>query len=137
MKQTIFLSGACKNVDVAERNGWRQQIEDLNLQQDRPFIIFNPNKKFCYESEIMPSEKVVMDYFLYKLEHIDVVLVNLENSDGSVGTGMEIIHAVNHRKYIIGFNDFNSYGYTKACCNVVVPTLEDAWELLMEYFAWS
>lgn len=133
-KTTVFLSGACKNVDVAKRNKWRQDIDNLNLRDDWPFVIFNPNKKFSYESNDPMDEKLVMDYFLYKLEHSDVIVVNLGDSALSVGTGMEIMHAVDNRKFIIGFNDTNSYGYIKKCCNVVVETVDDVWDFLMGYF---
>lgn len=133
-KKTIFLSGACKNVSIEDRNGWRQRIEDMNHEDHWPFNIFNPNKKFSYELNDPMDEKLVMDYFLYKLEHSDVIVVNLGDSALSVGTGMEIMHGVDNRKFIIGFNDDNSYGYIKKCCNVVFKNLEEVWDFLTEYF---
>lgn len=137
MKNTVFLSGACRNISEEERNSWRAWFESKSRKEmmGHKFEIFNPNKKFCYENDGTANEKVVMDYFLNRLDNSNIVVVNLKATLASVGTGMEISRAKCMGKYIIGFNQCDTtYEYLADCCNVILDTKEDVWDFLVTYF---
>ena len=137
MKNTVFLSGACRNISEEERNSWRAWFETKTRQEMMcsKFEIFNPNRKFCYENDGTANEKVVMDYFLNRLDNSDIVVVNLKATLTSVGTGIEISRAKCMGKYIIGFNQCDTtYEYLADCCNMILDTKEDVWDFLVAYF---
>ena len=50
-----------------------------------------------------------MNYFLHKVSKSDLLLVNLDNSNSSVGTGMEVQKAFDTGIPIIGFGTKNIY----------------------------
>lgn len=136
-KNMVFLSGACRNMSEQERNGWRAWFENKTITEmlTGRFNIFNPNKKFCYENDGTANEKVVMDYFLNRLDSSNIVVVNLKGTLTSVGTGIEISRAKVKNKYIIGFNNCDTtYEYLAECCNVILDTKEDVWNFLVSYF---
>ena len=129
----IFLSGACKNVSVEARNSWREWFEK-QARIDNAVKVFNPNAKFSYEANDPRNSQLVMDYFLNRLDKSDVVVVNLEDSALSCGTAMEVMHAKDTGKFILGISGDNYYDYIRDCCNVIVPDKESAWQFLMDYF---
>ncbi len=45
---------------------------------------------FNYDTLLPKTEKQCMNYFLHKVSKSDLLLVNLDNSNSSVGTGMEV-----------------------------------------------
>lgn len=77
MKKKIFLSGACRNVSVSERDDWREYFEE---KLGELYCVFNPNKKFSYDKNNVDDERLVMNYFLHELDDSDFVIVNLNNS---------------------------------------------------------
>lgn len=126
----IYLSGSCKNVSVTERNSWREYFED-NLRDK--FLIFNPNKFFSYDKNNPDNSKLVMDFFLHKLNTCEIVVVNLNNSALSVGTGMEVMKAVDEKKFIIGFGDNNVYDYVRDCCSIVLKNEDETIDFIIAY----
>ena len=129
----IFLSGACKNVSIEDRNGWREWFEN-QATVDNLIKVFNPNAKFSYEANDPGDSKLVMDYFLNRLEGSDVVVVNLKDSVSSCGTAMEVMHAKDMGKFILGIKGDNYYDYIRDCCNLIVEDKESAWRFLVDYF---
>ena len=128
----VYLSGSCKNVSVEERDSWRNYIEESLIDGD--IKVFNPNKKFSYDKNDPGNSKLVMDYFLQFVDRSDVVVVNLNNSDLSVGTGMEVMRAVDKGKFIIGFGDTNVYDYIRDCCSVVFADIDEVVDFVKSYF---
>lgn len=126
----IFLSGACRYVSQNESDSWRRWF---SKHLDEFYEVFNPNDSFSYTKNNPNDEKLVMDYFLYKLKESDIVVVNLNHSAHSVGTGCEVTTAKDLDKYIIGFGDVEVYEYLKSCCNAWFRTKEDAWEFIVNY----
>ena len=76
--------------------------------ESKHLVAFNPNDHFAYEKNNPNNEKLVMDFFLHRLSNSGIVVVNLNNSDKSVGTGIEFGMALAQNKFIIGFGDTNT-----------------------------
>lgn len=125
----IYLSGACANVSIEERNLWRQDIE-LDLSGCKNIKIFNPNKYFSYDRTPDAPSRLVMDYFLSVVKRCELIVVNLNNSAMSCGTAFEVQKAVDEGKLIIGFGNENVYDYTRDCCSVVFNNLDEVIEFI-------
>ena len=127
-KIKIYLSGAELKVDDKFQT-WRDECfyyqmtgYYLNLE----FI--NPIAHFNYTTRKPKTDKQCKDLFMWQIEKSDVLLVNLDKSDCSVGTGYEVEHANCFNIPIIGFgkNPDTLYSWTKENCSVVFDTLEEA-----------
>ena len=129
----IYLSGACANISIEERNSWREETE-LELNGCKNIKVFNPNKHFSYDKTPNAPSKLVMDYFLSVVKRCELVIVNLNNSASSCGTAFEVQKAVDERKFIIGFGDENVYDYTRDCCSIVFDTLGEVIEFIYEHY---
>lgn len=104
MNKRIYLAGAMscyKNPRDYEL--WREEAKGYLEGQCGGFKAIEPNKFYNYEYNLHKTEKEVMRFELYMVEHSDVVLVNLENLDKSTGTNDEIMWAYMHGIPVIGF----------------------------------
>lgn len=133
MNKNIYLSGSCKNSENYG-NGWRKAIK-FELEHTTDYICFNPNDYYNYGDLKPKTDKECMQFFLHKLRTTDLVIVNLDNSNSSVGTGMELILAHELHKPIIGFNDNDTtYPWSRELCDVVLETEDEVVDYIINYF---
>lgn len=100
----IYLSGA---IGCYEKSGsdyhkvWRKDVIDafFGVSIDD---CFDPTKFYSYNDSSY-TEKEVMRYDLKQLKNSDIVLVNLDSIDMSIGTAQEIFYAYLLNIPIIGF----------------------------------
>jgi len=132
-KTLVYLAGASKH-EADEGMGWRQTIErDWGFKESDLWIV-NPLNYFRYSENWHQSDKQVKQYYLSRIKHCDVVLVNLNNSDSSCGTCQEIQYAVDHDVPVIGFGTEHVYNWLLVDCQCVFDTAEEAIEYITEYY---
>lgn len=132
----IYLCGAmgCYK-DPNDYMKWRKTINDLFCDEAE---IFDPSKYYNYEIKMHKTEKEIMIYDLYNLESSDVVILNLDNVNHSVGSIMEIITAKRLGIPIIAFGDINDvHPWIKECIFRHEDSMKDAVIYLNEYFVHS
>lgn len=132
MKEKVYLAGSCRNVSVEERNFWRDYITTSLINNSKHLVAFNPNDHFSYEKNDPNDEKLVMDFFLNRLSKCSVMVVNLNSSNKSVGTGIEFGYALANNIFIIGYGTEDVYGYMKEKCSVVFKEVDEVAEFLLE-----
>lgn len=99
----IYLSGA---IGCYEKSGsdyyktWRKDVDDMFAASIDD--CFDPTKFYSYNDSSY-TEKEVMRYDLKQLKNSDIVLVNLDSIDMSIGTAQEILYAYLLNIPIIGF----------------------------------
>lgn len=125
----VYLSGASK-CEKDEGYEWRKAAEEYLST----YRIFNPNEHYNYSTLIPESNKECMRLFLHHLDDSQIVLVNLDNSNASVGTGIEIGYALANNKVIIGFGVKNIYGWIVEACDYVANTLAEAAEYITLHY---
>lgn len=134
----IYLAGACKNVPDEGRE-WRERATKMLVQsadwQSSEIKIINPLDFFSYGEQKHKSHKQVKNFYLDKIRHCDVILVNLDNSAESVGTGMEVQCASENRIPIIGFGTQNIYPWiSEVDCQVTFDTMTGAIDYIRDYY---
>ena len=132
MKQIrIFISGSEKNAPEGF-SSWRDEIKNLCAWHDT-LKILDPVTHFNYHDKppVMPRQCV--NYFMWLIDQCDVLLVNLDHSEGSVGTGCEVQHAYDKHKPIIGVGtqDATWYEWTYERCDVIFKTMEEAIDYIL------
>lgn len=133
MRKIIYTSGATKNVTPEESYNWRKNTREYFKYHLYNVDVFIPEEHFSYQDPPQ-TEKECMSLFLYKLAKSDFVLVNLNNSDTSVGTGIEIGMALQLGKPIIGFGTTHIYPWIKEACNVTLNTIEESLEYIRLHY---
>lgn len=127
-KLRIYLSGATKQVSKEFQN-WRYKcldFEDIGLYPNLKFI--DPISYFNYTDKKPKTDKQCLDLFMWMVESCDVLLVNLDNSESSVGTMAEIEHAYCNNIPVIGFGTrtFSWYSWARERCSITFNTLDEA-----------
>jgi len=134
----IYLAGKCCGLTFEESNAWRKTIKEyLENNYDFNYIIkvFNPNEYFNYFEKLHKTNKQIKEYFFSRLDKCDLVIVNLNNSNSSVGTGQELQRAVDMNIPIIGFGTKELYPWeAEVDCQVVFDTMEECINYVKEYY---
>ena len=134
----IYLAGRCKGLPDGG-SSWRETAQKiLNLAAETTgskVNVFDPTKFFDYQSVTGKSQHQVKAYYMSKLRKCDVVLVNCNGSDASIGTAQEIQYAVDHEIPVIGFGTEGLYPWiTEVDCQVVFNSLHEAADYIRDYY---
>ena len=136
-KINIYLSGACKHTSYnfqSWRRSFKNYLEDYVFND--LFNVIDPMIHFDYDDNKPPTDKACHDLFFHLIDKSDVLIVNLDNSDLSPGTAMEVHHALVNNIPIIGFGNMKDtwYPWVKEECSVVLSSIHNAIEYVYEHY---
>ena len=131
-KLKVYLSGSVRNTEK-DFQSWRnhcQMLQQNGFYENLNFV--DPNEYFNYTNKLPKTDKQCLDLFMWQIDKCDVVLCNLDYSNISIGTSMEVEHSHCHNIPIIGFGSKTEtwYNWTKERCSIVFEDLEEAIEYL-------
>ena len=136
----IYLAGSCRH-ESDEGKGWREKaalIFNEHIESDDyKVVIIDPTSYFTYaDRKDSETDRQIKCFYLDQIRHSRIVLVNLEGSDKSVGTGMEVQYAVNNNITVIGFNSNKEgiYPWILEECQVAFPSMLQAIDYIKEYY---
>ena len=124
----VYLSGSAKNVEE-DFQDWRTRCKALTYNGYYTKINFiDPMIFFNYTNKQPKTDKQCLDLFMWLVKESDVLLVNLDYSNISIGVGMEIEHAYCRNIPIIAFGEKPEtwYNWIKERSSVVFDTLDQA-----------
>lgn len=138
LKLTVYLAGACKNIDDGGkewRNSITQRLEKAAEWCNKSVEVFNPTFYFNYTEKLHKTQKQIKDYYFSRLRKCDLVIVNLNDTNSSIGTAQEIQYAVDHCIPIIGFGTKEVYPWiAEVDCQVVFDTMTEAVDYVRDYY---
>ena len=131
----VFASGSEKNAPSGFTS-WRDELKNMCAWHDDKIKIVDPCSHFHYTTKPPVTSRQCFNYFMWLIDQCDVLLVNLDHSHISVGTGCEVQHAFDNHKPIIGFGTKYEtwYEWTYDRCDVIFDTMEEAVEYIIEYY---
>lgn len=134
----IYLAGQCKGLPDGGKE-WRDQItEQLNTVASwcgKDVSVFNPTKYFSYAEKRHKTQKQVKDYYFSQIAKCDLVLLNCDGTDVSIGTAQEVQFAVDHNVPVIGFGLNNIYPWiTEVDCQVVFESMHEAVDYVRDFY---
>lgn len=134
----IYLAGRCKDLDDGGK-AWRQEavkiLETVAEWTNTEVCVVNPTNYFGYTEKTYKSQKQIKDYYFDRIRKCDIVLVNLDGTDVSIGTAQEVQYAVDKEKTVIGFGKANMYPWiAEVDCQVVFDSLHEAIDYIRDYF---
>ena len=135
----IYLAGKTGGLTQVEANGWRNNVKNIleNYESKRfnNIRVINPNDFFNYYKTLHKTHKQIKRFFMSQIDKSDLVIVNLNNSNSSVGTGQELEHARMKGIPIVGYGTENIYSWeSEEDCDVVFNTEEECVEYVLDYY---
>ena len=119
----IYLAGAMSGLTFEEMNEWRieikKQLEHMADYQGCNVNVVNPVAYYNFVRPQHKSEREVMQYDLNHVSSSDLVIVNLEHLDTSIGTIIELYEAHTKNIPVLAFGSdtkyFNLHPWIKEC----------------------
>lgn len=134
MNLKVYLSGASKCLEDMG-NTWRQKCEDFVEEYGFDMRIYNPNTYFNYKDMPPDTTKQCMECLLHHVKTSDVILCNLEHTDKSSGTCIELGYAKALGIPIIGFGKrIGVYEWAEEMCDHIVIDMIDALTYIYSYY---
>lgn len=134
----IYLAGPCR-YEPDEGAAWRSKATEMLNQvaewRGAAVDIINPLSYFSYAENNHKTHKQVKSFYMDKIKHCDLLLVNLSGTDTSPGTAMEVQFASDHDIQSIGFGNENIYPWlAEVDCQVVFQNLTEAINYIGDYY---
>ena len=139
----IYTCGKMGGLSFEKQMQWRKSIETLIKDKyDGSNVIkfIHPPLYFNYEQKNHKSEREILDWEMMQLYESDIVIVNLDGIDSTVGSHMELgaVQGINRfgNKYIyvVGVGDnYNYHPWIRETCNRIESNLSDVAEYIAEY----
>ena len=136
---SIYLAGACRGLEDLGTH-WRLQAQELfddflDIFPEFKIRIYDPTEYFSRDGGDAISNKQIKNFYLHHaIKKSDLVLVNLNDTQYSVGTGQELQYAVDNNIPVIGFGKENVYEWLPEDCDVVFNTLKEAVDYIVDFY---
>lgn len=128
-KWQIYLGGQMSGLSYDKMNQWRAETKKkilmMSEETDYHVSVINPVDFYNFERVEYQSQKEVMDYDLFHVEHSDFLIVNAEGLEDSKGTIMEIFDAWVHKIPIFVFGTYvNRHPWIERCITRFEPDVD-------------
>ena len=135
-KFKVYLSGKMGGLPYEEYTKWRNEITILLTKNCKKVQIFDPAQRYNYEKHAHQTEKEIMRYELRQVLSSDLVILNLDGADTSVGTMFEIAYAFKKNSPIIGIaHEINHvHPWIDEACDRIETKYEDVSKYISEYY---
>lgn len=142
MSVKIYLCGKCTGLSIEEMTIWRNEIINEFVKRDCNFKIINPcdyyaSEEFFNENRISSfrQENTVREFDINAVKHSDIIIVNCENINTSVGSIFEIAIAKEYNIPIVAFNYNNKiHSWIDTCIQEYFNTIEEMIIYIIKYY---
>ena len=132
----IYLAGQMTGISYDESNIWRTTAKEWLESRECNYHIkaINPNDYYNFVSQTYVSDKEIIRFDLHKVRTSDLILVNLNGL--SLGTAMELQHAIDNKVPVIGYKDDGEFlhPWLDYTCDRVFNSLTGVLEYIKTYY---
>lgn len=137
-KLKIYLAGKMSGLSLKTMSDWRREIKNKifinSTLSDYKTTVINPVDFYNFEEVKHQSEEEVMNFDLSHVVSSDIVIVNLDGLNTSIGTQIEIYEASYHHKIpVFAFGDKELYDNLHPWTKISITRVEDNMEDLIDY----
>lgn len=134
----IYLVGRCKGLTDGGKE-WRENarkiLKTIAETAGTKVIVFDPTEYFDYSSQKYKTQKQIKEYYYQAMRQCDLVLLNCNGTEFSIGTAQEIQYAVDHDIPVIGFGEDHTYPWiTEVDCQVVFSSIHEALDYIRDFY---
>lgn len=139
----IYTCGKMSGISFQEQMEWRLRIEGevkkwLDFGQGVKFV--HPPMFYNYEENYQKSEREILEWEMAQVHDCDIVIVNLDGIDSTVGSHMELgaVQGINRfgdkHIFVIGLGkEDNLHPWIKESCIRIEDDYAKAAEYIVEY----
>lgn len=109
-------------------------FKNISEAKDVTIKVINPTRYFDRDGGNAITNKQVKQFYLSRIRKCDLILVNLEHTNTSIGTAQELQFAVDNHIPIIGFNDYDSYEWLPEDCDVIFKGINEAIDYINDFY---
>lgn len=140
---SIYLAGAMSNCKSFEdMNTWRVEIKNMLTHMasyyDCDVKVVNPVDYYNFNEKRHKSEKEVMQFDLSLVKKSDIVIVNLDGINTSIGTSMELYECYRSHIPVIAFGSDEEYEnihpWIRECITRHESNMEDVATYIKEFY---
>ena len=140
---SIYLAGAMSNCkSFEEMNTWRVEIKNMLTHMASYYNcdvkVTNPIDYYNFNEKRHKSEKEVMQFDLSLVKKSDIVIVNLDGINTSIGTSMELYECYRSNIPVIAFGSDeeyeNAHPWIRECITRHESNMEDAATYIKEFY---
>ena len=138
----IYTAGKMSGLSYQEQMNWRKEIEwAVEKKTNKKVHFIHPPVYYNYENQDYKSEKEIKDWEINQVRNSDIVIVNLDEVNDSVGTHYELctVDAINSfgNKHIfvigIGKLETSIHPWIQLSIHRQEETFEDAADYIVNY----
>ena len=140
----IYTCGKMSGIPYEQQIKWRKYIEkcvkDNTLYRDCNVRFIHPPLFYNYEENQHKSEREIFEWELTQVHDCDIVVVNLDQIDTTIGSHMELgtVNAINmfgdKHIFVIGVGKFeNLHPWIKESCLRIEDSFEHAAIYICDY----
>lgn len=139
----IYLAGKMSGLPFEEMNEWRVKLKEILTTyanySDTNIKIINPVDFYNFEKPKHQNELEVEEFDLAHVVSSDIVIVNLDGLDSSIGSIIELHNAKYHNKIpVIAFGSKENYNklhpWTKNDITRVEKTIYDVAAYIKDFY---
>lgn len=138
----IYLAGAMSGLTFDEMNGWRKDIKNLLITRSKyvgsVVNVTNPVDYYNFEEKRHKNELEVMNFDLNKVKHSDLVVVNMQNLNTSLGTVIELYEAYKSGIPVLAIGDEDTYKklhpWVQCCITRYDNTYRDIVDYIVDFY---
>lgn len=139
----IYTCGKMSGISFSEQMEWRLRIECevkkiLDFGQNVKFV--HPPMFYNYEENYQKSEREILEWEMAQVHDCDIVIVNLDGIDSTVGSHMELgaVQGINRfgdkHIFVVGLGkDDGLHPWIKETCIRIEDDYAKAAEYIVEY----
>lgn len=143
-KKMVYLSGRMSGVPHDEmmysRNKVASYLEFLIKNMDADWKVVNPAYFYNYKNNAHKSDKEIMQFELNLVRNSDVVLVNIEDINASIGSCIEVYEAYKNDIPIVAYGEdedwYVTHPWIKECISRRERTYYEACEYIADFYFW-
>lgn len=141
MATRIYTAGKMSGIPFEEQMQWRKEFENsMKTFTDKKLSFLHPPLYYNYEKLNHKTEAEIKEWELNQIRECDIVIVNLNGINTTVGTHFELgfINAINmlgtKHIYVIGIGEeTNIHPWIELSIFRHEPNIESACEYIAEY----
>ena len=133
----IYEAGKMSGLNYEEMNGWRGSLKRLlnhyATYNSVNLTVINPVDYYNFKTKLHKSEKEVFQFDMNHVKSSDIVVVNLDGLNTSIGTCIELYEAYKRNTPVLALGTYDTYDNLHPWLKEFITRVDETEEELVNY----